>query len=853
MPGPNDNALSITLPSALVPARGTDTLTLKIATDKSGKRVLSRSLQDANSSAPGRVRTATWEIWSAIGRSLESTSGGLAVDFLQNLESRWERQLRSSIKQNAVDLTGFDPPGIDGAYFGEAYFGDSYFGSGLGSGSSGDGPDVTVFAEQQGYLLVGRGQLLTQVDLTTWMVISTRTLDAVILDMDTWLGNTYIALGGTVPMQRVVAAGAGGMVVEDVVATSPPGNVYASAVKTGSDRAWYIDADENSATFHYASFTLDAFITLAAPFPVGDAMVGVNGIGPYGSLTAFGLQNTISTSTDQGKATKLSRALETVQSSLNGGEFADPGFGWNYYLSSTALRAHTFSGVDNPTGVGERMRGFTGHNGLAFTVYSARGELWVVYQTLAGDLYGYRGQFGPETGGTGQPLLFPWFFAADETCLALFSSTTPNVGTQYMSMIRASGTNLKYMTIARNGMDNLYDIDYSTEGGAAYLTTLDRNPNLLKTLRLARLRARDMPVGSSWAVAVSVDPLPNDPVGSTYTTLGTATVDGNQTITPVSGGAPVANISGYQLKPRLTQAIATAPVTNLVTNPSFETNTTGWAGAAGAAIAQSTDVARFGTHSLKATLTATGTVAYAITLTAAAHMQSVYLFIPSSLVGLTALSVAFAGFTAGTGTASAAADLTLRDQWQRVEVGPFTPDAGDLTGTLLITATLAGVGGALYLDGAMAQLGSAASAYVDGSLGLGYAWNGAADASTSTFSPAVAASASTPSLDGTLELEWDERPEQIEIIDTSCELTGNGQTQTRTWDLLRQLAGSTTEGPYKIQLPDDYTPGVAFASGGGQKYAMLEIVASRNDLSAQVQTVDLRLSCWPAADVLSNT
>lgn len=676
MAGANDNELTITLPAALVPTRGTDTLSLKIATDAKGKRALARSFQDANSSAPGRRRSASWEIWGGIGRSLESTAGGLGIDFLQNLEGRWERQLRSSIAQTAVSLTSHDPPGILGSYFGSAIFGSSYFGSPLGGGSSGLGPDATVFAEQQGYLLVGRGRLLTQVDLATWTVIETLVLDAPVLDMDTWLGHTYVAQGAGVPLQRVVSAAASGMVLEDVIAISPAGAVYASDVKVGSDRAWYLDADESSASYHYASFTLDGFETLAAPFPVGDAMVGVDGIGPYGSLTAFGLENTISTSTDQGKATKLSRALETVQGARNGAQFADPGFGWNYYLSETALRAHTFAGVDNPVGVGERMRGFTGHNGLATAVYSARGELWVVYQTLAGNLYGYRGQFGPEAGGSGQPLLFPWFYAAAETCLALFSSTTPNVGTQYMTMIRASGTNLKYMTIARNGMDNLYAVSYSTAGGVGYLTTLDRNPNLRKTLRLARVRAARMAGGDAWAVAFAFDADPDNPTAATYVAIGSATANGETTLYPLTGAAdaqgnptPTLAISGATIKPRVTETVATTDAQLL----------------------------------------------------------------------------------------------------------------------------------------------------------------------------------------GTLDIEYDERPEQVEVFDASVEINMNGQTQTRTWDLLRELAGATVDGPYKVQLPDDLAPAVAGASGGGQRYAMLEIVAARNDLSAQTQHVDLRLSCWPAADVLSNT
>jgi hypothetical protein len=151
--------------------------------------------------------------------------------------------------------------------------------------------------------------------------------------------------------------------------------VYASAIKRGSDRAWYIDADQNGTTFNFVGYTLDAFVTLASPFPVGDPLVGMNGIGPFNSLTAVGEYDGIYTFTDQGKSVPLSRALDSLHSSLNGAQFADPGFGWNYYNAITGLRAHTFTGVDNPVGIGPGQRNFTGHNGLATALYAALGEL----------------------------------------------------------------------------------------------------------------------------------------------------------------------------------------------------------------------------------------------------------------------------------------------------------------------------------------------------------------------------------------------------------------------------------------------------------------------------------------------
>lgn len=866
MPSPQENEIAVTMPDGLAPVTSTNILKLEIAVDKNGGRLANRTYRDANGSDTGRRQRQEWEIGGTpIGRSLLSTAGNLGIDFTQNLDTRYGRELVPVLQQTLVDLTPFDPPGLEGAVFDIAIFDASYFGSDLSGGTGGD-PPVTHFAEQDGYLLVARGQLLTQVSLTTWAVISTTVLDAPVLDMDHWFGQVYVALGASEPLQRVVAVLTTGPVLEDVVATSPAGTVYASAIKRGSDRAWYVDADQSGSTYNFVGYTLDAFVTLAAPFQVGDPRSGVNGLGPFNSLLAVGEVDSIYTATDQGKSVPLSRALDSLHSTLNGAQFADPGFGWNYYLAVTGLRAHTFTGVDNPSGIGPAQRNFTGHNGLATAVYAALGELLVVFQTTDGDLYGYRGLFDPQrTGGTGQPALFPWFYAPNETCLALYSSTTPNLPvetTQEVTLIRGSGTNLRHQTVAANEMDNIAPhLAYDTAGGTAYLTTYDQNPNLLRTLRLARLRDVQITEGTSWTVGVGFDSNPNDPVGATYTTVGSVTANGETTLTPTGGTpdaegnpTPTDDISGHTLKPRIVLSAVGAPVINLVTNPSFETGTTAWSTTAGAALSQSTAQAKFGPHALAIACTNSAVVSYAATLTAAAHLLSAYLYIPASLGHLTAVTVGFTGFAGATGTLTATADLTLRDQWQRVTVGPVTPDAGDLTGTLTVATVFAqATVGTLYLDGVMCETGSTAHAYVDGSLGTGYAWNGAANASASTFTPATVATLTPPELLGTVEFEWDERPEQLQVVTASVKLTTSSLTPNQFWTYLRQLVGVTTAGPFPTFLPDDLQPAVNGASGGGQVYTQFNKVADRLDTNATTQAVQVELLVWPMAEALSNS
>jgi hypothetical protein len=102
-----------------------------------------------------------------------------------------------------------------------------------------------------------------------------------------------------------------------------------------------------------------------------------------------------------------------------------------------------------------------------------------------------------------------------------------------------------------------------------------------------------------------------------------------------------------------------------------------------------------------------------------------------------------------------------------------------------------------------------------------------------------------------LEIEYDERPEQIEEIAVMVDIDNTGLTDNQVWDLLRKLVGSSTTGPFKIQLPDDLPPAITGASGGGQKYAMLNSVMGREDLSTEVEGVKLVFSTWPEAAALS--
>ena len=176
-----------------------------------------------------------------------------------------------------------------------------------------------------------------------------------------------------------------------------------------------------------------------------------------------------------------------------------------------------------------------------------------------------------------------------------------------------------------------------------------------------------------------------------YFTRGVPGLSWVETLTR-SGAVPQVPGAGGILGTRIEEG-----TTNLASsNPEFATNTTGWGAAGTNTIVRTTALlaplpyADFGT----ATTPTTGAVCtyqdnaflatFNITLTAAAHSSSIYIYIPSTYDG-TQLVWSFGGFTGATGTVSVNADMTKTDQWQRVKVPNVTIAAGDLAGTMALS------------------------------------------------------------------------------------------------------------------------------------------------------------------------
>jgi len=187
-------------------------------------------------------------------------------------------------------------------------------------------------------------------------------------------------------------------------------------------------------------------------------------------------------------------------------------------------------------------------------------------------------------------------------------------------------------------------------------------------------------------------------------------------------------------------AIRPKAATNLCTNPSFETGTTGWATGGTNTIATSSIQQRRGVYSCKATYQDGVNLLYSMTSFVAGNIQfSADIYIPSGYDGQN-IVLYFSALTGMTNHVVGYANMTVVDQWQRVTAS-VTVDAGDTTGYIRIdsSSTAPTAGKFIYVDGVQIETGTAATTYIDGDQEgninsgnvLEYYWSGQAHASTS--------------------------------------------------------------------------------------------------------------------------
>lgn len=188
------------------------------------------------------------------------------------------------------------------------------------------------------------------------------------------------------------------------------------------------------------------------------------------------------------------------------------------------------------------------------------------------------------------------------------------------------------------------------------------------------------------------------------------------------------------------------PIVNLSSNPSVETNTTGFGVPNGSTIARDTSKSMFGSASLRATMPiyASNSVgsniisSYAVPATLplnTTYMVSAYVYVPTGTVDVR-LSIQ------GTGKQTVsygASDVTsVKDNWVMISqiFTTITSGSGTITIYVLNNAATTVAGTQFWIDGVLLTNGSTLYNYADGTYtSSGWSWTGTANNSTSTGPP----------------------------------------------------------------------------------------------------------------------
>lgn len=208
----------------------------------------------------------------------------------------------------------------------------------------------------------------------------------------------------------------------------------------------------------------------------------------------------------------------------------------------------------------------------------------------------------------------------------------------------------------------------------------------------------------------------------------------------------VSAMSAYRVPVRTPGAVER---TNLVTNPSFETNTTGWTAVLGCTIARSTAQAYAGTASLAVTMTGTGSAVagqpstlYVPATPGVSYVASAYVR-AATVVRQMRVAVSFydsaKALLSGGGYGLFVTNTT--SDWTRVSSNVSVAPVGTAFVTVSVGVISPVVAGEVhYVDAVLLEQAVTIGSYFDGSTtdttDSEYAWTGTAHASTSTWAPA---------------------------------------------------------------------------------------------------------------------
>lgn len=193
---------------------------------------------------------------------------------------------------------------------------------------------------------------------------------------------------------------------------------------------------------------------------------------------------------------------------------------------------------------------------------------------------------------------------------------------------------------------------------------------------------------------------------------------------------------------RYGKAVQVAEVTtNLCTNPSFETNTTGW----GTDYPATTTLERVadgwvGAYFLRVTATGTGNFySPAVSVTNSTAYAASFWYRTTATVKVQVTEY-------GNNIVFGWATLPTATEWTRYTILMTTPASG--SSVIRIVFTELGAGESIDIDAVQIEQKAYATSYCDGSLGAGHSWSGTAHASTSSRTGATLTYANNAGLNG---------------------------------------------------------------------------------------------------------
>ena len=506
-----------------------------------GKRAYRRTLRSSQPGDPAQSRVAVWALSGPIGPSRER--GGVLGHDHSNLETRYDALLTSLAARSTLDLSTQDPLSSGTASLGALPLGARA----LGGGSSAAVPHAAEHIDaDRDYLFPHRGAFSTQVDPSDWSVVHTWAHQALVRGAVPWFGKGRVALGSSVKLQTRSGVTASGARYEDTDADIS--GVYAKALSVGNDRLWLADA--SSANENRLRYSLDDLAAISNAFRVGDPRVDVNGLGKLGPFTLAGKLDGVFSFTEEGLPVPLTGdVLDAAQSTENGRQMAQI-WGWAFVITDIGLYALR-PGVANPVGIGtDKMQDFEGFEGRPTAVRAWRESLLVAYLDSAGTTARIlRGVFGRETAGTGQPDLYPFQELTAEVRV-IGATSVPSSPT----VVWVEGASTLGRAIQGRGGRDIDDANYvfSTAGGQWHGSTLMRDDHLRKFPRWGRFTTESCDATNTWRLAISPDE-------AAYVNVGAAVqANGVQTVRPATGSplSPDTSLSGFTIKPRLTQVAA---------------------------------------------------------------------------------------------------------------------------------------------------------------------------------------------------------------------------------------------------------------------------------------------------------